>query len=62
MVPPNFLLKLKFLTSLIKTNYRNMQDLEIHAANKDTEKNVFFHIRDLIKTFAELLVWLVQLL
>ena len=26
---------------LIKVNYPDMQDFEIHAVNKDTEKNVF---------------------
>ena len=40
--PPNLLLKLKFLTSLIKVNYPNMKDFEIHAVNKDNEENVFF--------------------
>ena len=39
--PPNSLLKLKFLTSLIKLNYPDMQDFKIHVVNKDTEKNVF---------------------
>ena len=38
--PPDSLLKLKFLTSLIKLNYLVMQDFEIHV-NKGTEKNVF---------------------
>ena len=39
--PPNLLLKLKFLTSLIKVNYPDMPDFEIHVINKDTEKKVF---------------------
>ena len=39
--PPDSLLKLKFLTSLIKLNYLGMQDFEIHVVNKGTEKNVF---------------------
>ena len=39
--PPNLLLKLKLLTSLIKVNYWDMPDFEVHVVNKDTEKNVF---------------------
>ena len=41
LAPPNLPLKLKFLTSLIKVNYPNMQDFKVHAVNKNTEKNVF---------------------
>ena len=39
--PPNFIVKLKFLTLLIKVNYPNMPDFQIYVVNKDTERNVF---------------------
>ena len=36
-------MQLKFLTSFIKVNYPDIQDFEIHAVNKNTEKNVFLY-------------------
>lgn len=43
LAPPNLLLKLKPLTSLIKVNLPNIQDFEIYTVNKDTEINAFLY-------------------